>query len=761
MMIGPVALIGLLALAPVQVPGPGTGTVRGVVVSDRTGEPLPSTVIEIQGLSEPLVTLADSVGGYLLRGVPAGRRTLRATRFDHATFEVEVFIPAGRVVELDLALVFQPVELPAVIAQAGRLSVGVDTELDPATELSVTALRSLEATPGMVEFGFGEMMRVTPSPEPVDPTDVLYVRGAPSDLKLVYLDGAPVYSPFHLGGLISAFDPSTLHHASLYLGGAPARYDGGLSYVLDLETRSGRRDEFHSTAAVDLLSSNVLLEGPVGSNAGILAGWRTVHGQGSERVLADGLPYRYADLIGRLDIDALNEGRLSVTGFWNRESVRIGPDSRQIHEAMWGNGAASARYRGAIGESTVEVTASLGTYQTRLPFGGEARMVTEGLAQRGRIAADMSRPFGEGRLHYGASYDYVSLTYHAWADADAPFRSLLLKTVAAGVAGGAYADIGWRPMRNLRVRGGLRADLYSIDHGVRFAPRLSATLLLSDRAQLTLAAGRYRQFVRSGGPTPIEDAYFGRRTLYAHPPLALARASHLVITLDQELVEDVRLGIEGYYKEFDGMPFGGGPGPEGRGPEVPASPATMANATASGIDIWLRRARGELTGWLTYSLGWVWSASDQEGGANTFAGRHLLSAGLTGPLGHHGRISLRLAYGAGLPYSAIPAPLEPEPSTISAPGISAAVISRLLTDEDAPVLSGPPKEPYLRLDAEVAHDLEAKWRNRDFTITPYLRVLNALDRRDALFYHVNHDGGDARPVASLPFLPVIGIQWTF
>src|SRR5690625_5031448 len=101
-MLGSVALVGLLALAPVQVPGPGTGTVRGVVVSDRTGEPLPSTVIEIQGATEPLVTLADSAGGYLLRGVPAGRRTLRATRFDHATFEVEVYIPAGREVELDL-----------------------------------------------------------------------------------------------------------------------------------------------------------------------------------------------------------------------------------------------------------------------------------------------------------------------------------------------------------------------------------------------------------------------------------------------------------------------------------------------------------------------------------------------------------------------------------------------------------------------------------------------------------------------------------
>ena len=62
-------------------------------------------------------------------------------------------------------------------------------------------------------------------------------RGAAADLKLVLLDGAPVYAPFHLNGLLDAFTDGVLEDASLYIGGTPARYDGGLSYVLDLDVR--------------------------------------------------------------------------------------------------------------------------------------------------------------------------------------------------------------------------------------------------------------------------------------------------------------------------------------------------------------------------------------------------------------------------------------------------------------------------------------------------------------------------------------------
>jgi hypothetical protein len=54
------------------------------------------------------------------------------------------------------------------------------------------------------------------------------------------------------------------------------------------------------------------------------------------------------------------------------------------------------------------------------------------------------------------------------------------------------------------------------------------------------------------------------------------------------------------------------------------------------------------------------------------------------------------------------------------------------------------------------------WFGRDVVLRPYLKVLNALNRRDALFYHFERwRDQDPRPLADLPLLPVMGVEWRF
>ncbi|MGH7551737.1 MAG: hypothetical protein ACREMQ_01750, partial [Longimicrobiales bacterium] len=69
----------------------------------------------------------------------------------------------------------------------------------------------------------------------------------------------------------------------------------------------------------------------------------------------------------------------------------------------------------------------------------------------------------------------------------------------------------------------------------------------------------------------------------------------------------------------------------------------------------------------------------------------------------------------------------------------------------------------LRLDAQLARTWTGDWRGLAFEFTPYLKVLNALDRRDAIFYHFdrNDTNPEPRALAALPVLPVVGVQWKF
>lgn len=749
--------LALLYAAPVAQ-GPVPGLVRGEVRSEVTGAPVPHAILEVLGGREYLATTTDIHGRYVLRGVPPGRQVIRARHIDHTSFEVEVLVPAGSEVSLDITLELRPIALTPVTVRAlsARNRNGADSVAAGALELGAATVRALEATPGVVEMGMAEVAKGVPGHEPIDPRDVLFVRGAAADLKLVLLDGVPVYAPFHLGGLINTFEPELLRSATLYLGGAPARYDGGISYVLEMETRAGRGGAMHSTGALDLLGARAMLEGPVlDGELRYLVATRAVHGLGALQFMEESFPYGYADGLVRLDLDVGPGSKLAATGFVNHESVQLDSTRHGERPASWGNRAGSVRYQGMLGGSEADLVMAFGEFETQLPMGGAIPLLAQGTSRRTRLAADLARLAGPFHLRYGASFDHLELLYRFESSAVIPDTEVVLEKRVGGNVGGVYVDASLDVTPRVQVRGGIRADMFSISPAPRFAPRMAATWVITDRAALTVAAGRYRQYVRA-------PAIVGAGMNPATPdvsipgsPLAVARASHVVMTLDQDLGEGIRLGLEGFFKRFEGVPGGG------RADLVPGGATEAANqAQASGVDLWVRRNTGRITGWLGYSLAWTWSDDGDGRATQLFAGRQLLSAGLNGRLGPSGRFGVRLAYGAGLPYTAVPDVGIGETS-FAADDPLHMVSFRKETGELGPAVTSP-DEPYLRLDAEVSRTWNTTLRGSAVDVTPYIKVLNALDRRDALFYHFDALG-DARPhaLAALPVLPVLGIEWRF
>jgi hypothetical protein len=250
-------------------------------------------------------------------------------------------------------------------------------------------------------------------------------------------------------------------------------------------------------------------------------------------------------------------------------------------------------------------------------------------------------------------------------------------------------------------------------------------------AALTLAGGRYHQLVlgrslRVSGPGKEDVA----DSLGIPTVPVVASANHLTLALDQELTRDLRLGLEGYFKRFEDLPD----------PE-------QVGTYASGVDVWVRRGEGVVSGWMGYSLAWYWSRPDSAGASAHFNGRQLLSTGLAAQ-GKPGRVELRVAYGSGLPYSSVGPLSDLGSATGGAPA-----------DADLPTPGSVPQD-FLRLDAQVSRTFTPRINGHDTLLTPYLRVINALNRRDALYYRWSpRDDPSAKPVATLPLLPVLGVEW--
>jgi hypothetical protein len=664
--------------------------------------------------------------------VAAGRQTVRVHSIDHEPLEVEIAVPPGGEVVMEFTLRHHPLPLDTVAAQGGGVA-GASSDPVPRGEAAITDLTAFQGPGSGLEppnvpgggggGGSGE--------------EVLLVRGSAADLKLVLLDGAPVYAPFHMAGLIDSFEPGLLAGARLYLGGAPARYDGGVSYVLDLATRGAGTDRWSGGASADMVAVRGEADGPLWKGAGLLVASRAIHGASLGHLEGEPFPYAYADGLARLDVALGHGARLALTGFANREGVRIDTISLRDNFLRWSNVAGSARLRGRVTGADGELTVAVSEFDAWLPNLGQW-LVVQAHVERTRVALDFTRELGDLRLAYGYAWDRQWARHRVIDRTQGERLSFVRDTF--GTVGGWYVDGLWRAGHQWLVRGGLRGDMYAAGPFISFSPRVALTWLPTPRSALTLAAGRYHQLVLTRSREPLEYPYentdIGDR-LGIPTILSVASGNHLTLSLDQELAQDLRLGLEGYYKRFEGIP----------------DPAVVGNY-ASGVDVWVRRGEGAVSGWMGYSLAWSWSRADTARGSAGFGGRQLLSAGLAAQ-GKPGRAELRIAYGAGLPYSAV-STADPsvgegafEPPTTSPP----------VPGDPGGSISGPPQD-FLRIDVQLSRTFTPSVGGRATALTPYLRVLNALDRRDALFYRYSPaNDPQARPVATLPLLPIFGLEW--
>lgn len=730
------------------------GRISGRVLSQGSGTPIAYAFIQVSASGGIRSTFADGEARYAVSDLPRGLYQIRATALGHAPLEIEVELsPPGELL-LDLILPVTPIDLPALAVVTRRgVPDGARDSAAPAAPGSPAdpQVRALEATPGAAEMGLAGNPRDGP-PDPLEPSGVLYVRGAASDLKLVLLDGAPVYAPFHLAGLLNAFLPHVLERARLYVGGAPARYDGGLSYILDLETRPGDREGFRSGGAVDAVAASTHFAGPAGPLVYRAAG-RWLHRWGADHMTGERLPYGYADALARADLDIAEGHRIAATGFFNRESVRLEGSGPLNGRAYWGNTAGSLRHAAHLGATRAEITAAHGQFETRLPIrqdSARSARLAQGRSLRSRLSADFSRGDDTFSTRYGALYERqrLDLRPSPLSDTAAAPRSRR----AEGEAVGAYLDVRWKASPEVELRGGLRANAFVAAGDLRWAPRLGVAWKASEHSTLSLALGRYHQYIRStetilaGDLNEVWDALLADSATatassrgangLARDRLGVAGATHLVVGLDHAAREELRVGVEAFYKAFEGVPQSDG-------------------LRAAGADLWFHWVRGGWEAWAGYSLAWVWISEAASTDGDRFSGRQLLSAGVAIPLPSTARLDLRLASSSGLPLS--PIPLRTGEEALSGETRGADFVSESARN---PFLAGAPDGSYLRIDVTLSRTLPARLLGTEFRMTPYLRVLNALDRRDALFYQIDttHDRRP-RSLAAVPLLPVLGIEW--
>lgn len=223
------------------------------------GEPLINAYIYVPELQRGVITdsdgrysvVFDKTGGYTLDMSYVGFEPLQETVNIKRERQRKNFYlqQSGR--DLDEIVVtgesgLQRLQAPTLGRE--KLTIGQIRKL-PSFMGEVDVIKSMQMLPGVQSTSEG--------------SSSFSVRGGAPDQNLILLDGATIYNASHLMGFFSVFNNDIIENATLYKGDIPATQGGRLSSLLEIETKEGNNEKFSGSGGIGLISSRLLLEGPI------------------------------------------------------------------------------------------------------------------------------------------------------------------------------------------------------------------------------------------------------------------------------------------------------------------------------------------------------------------------------------------------------------------------------------------------------------------------------------------------------------------
>lgn len=200
-----------------------------------------------------------------------------------------------------------------------KLSIGTIKRM-PVVLGEVDVLKSILLLPGVTNAGEG--------------ASGFNVRGGGADQNLILLDEATIFNSSHVFGFFSVFNPDAIKDLKLYKGGIPARFGGRASSVLDIYQKDGNSKKFSANGGIGLISSRLLLEGPIVKNKGsFLIGGRSSYAHLFLKLSEDqkdNAAYFY-DLNTKLSYKIDPNNNLFLSGYFGRDVFSLANSFTNIY----------------------------------------------------------------------------------------------------------------------------------------------------------------------------------------------------------------------------------------------------------------------------------------------------------------------------------------------------------------------------------------------------------------------------------------------
>ena len=744
-----------------------TETIRGFVYEEASSEPIIFANISLKGLS--IGGVSDDNGYFIFPNIPEGNYIIEVDFIGYEKKSIPINIIYGEKPSvLKIYLSKTNFELDAVDLSTEKSE---NKNLVNSSVIKLTS-KSLEKLPSLGgEVDLAQFLQILPGVVFTgDQGGKLYIRGGAPIHNKVLLDGMTIYNPFHSIGFFSVFDSDLIKKTDVFTGGFPAKFGGRISSIMNIKTRDGNKKKFSGKLSTNTFSSKVLIEGPFMRNlnknvetSAILSLRSSYLDKTSKNfysyISSDGLPYSFTDLYGKMSIFSGNGSKFNLYGFNFLDEV----DYNNLTQLKWTTYGLGSNFVLVPGSAKMLIEGEIAYSNYNINERTETNILTSqinGFNLNLDFTYFMTK---ESEIRYGLQVSgYSTLldvtnnnTYFSQTDHSTDFA--------------AYIDYNFSKNRFV-FNPGFRFQNYTSLGENRLEPRLSIKYNLTEKVRFKASGGTFSQnLISTNDDSDVVSLFTGFLSSTDNIPNTfqnneinslLQTATHYVLGLEYDLLNNLNINIEGYFKKFNQL-IGINRNkiyediPEfADQPDFLKKDFMIEKGDAKGIDILVKYNTKKTSIWTVYSFGIV----NREDEVQTYSPHYDRTHNFNLVFSYFidkkklWDFNLRWNYGSGFPFTQTQAYYENlDLSNINLSDFVSqngdlGIIYSDLNEGRLP--------DYHRLDISLTRKINLK---NSTSMEISLGVTNLYDRGNIFYY----DRINAVRINQLPIMPNIGFNWSF
>jgi TonB dependent receptor/CarboxypepD_reg-like domain/TonB-dependent Receptor Plug Domain len=665
-------------------------TVSGYVKDSKNGEGLIGASVFVKELLTGTTT--NTYGFYSLT-LPKGNYTLVISSVNYRKSIKEVKLNEQNVT-LNLEVIEDGQELAEVVVSGKREDDNVK-----AIEMSVNKvdMKTIKKIPALLgEVDLVRAIQLLPGVSTVgEGATGFNVRGGAVDQNLVLMDEAPVYNSSHLFGFFSIFNPDAVKDVKLIKGGIPANYGGRASSILDVRMKEGNAKQLEINGGIGFIFSRLSIEAPIVKDKAsfIVAARRSYIDVLAKPFLTGNqadAQFSFYDLTAKVNYNMNQNNSFFLSGYFGRDifGTQFGFN--------WGNSTLSARWNHVFSSKLfLNSTAFYSNYDYLLDSdlkntrpNNQFRWTSN--IQNLSIKPDFTYYISPNNtLTFGGQI----LTYNftpGSANASSNGTKVSFGAPAKdAVEYSAYIGDEWRVTPKLSLQYGVRfskydykssEDVYYIRRFVGISDKLPSGYELDTKPNdpnkiiqtYSNFEPRFNAKLETGENSSIKASY-NRMTQYIHLMSNTAASTPLDVwtsstnNIKPQLTDQVALGyfknfgnndyetsLEVYYKDFQNQIDYADRANLFLNPTFEKD-LLFGNGRAYGVELYIKKNKGKLTGWTSYTLArterQIEGLNKGEWFPNRFDRTHTLNIVAQYELSKKWSFGANFAYISGVPYS--------------------------------------------------------------------------------------------------------------